>query len=262
MKHINARFSRSSSRRISASYICIISLAVVLIAFMTSCEMTSCEAHDDDKEYTGSAMDRITLHSDPDSIVIIEQFAENNACYIENEALTVKGLMLHSVGASQPSARIFARNYNVQYPYGSAICPHAFIQSDGTVYQILPWDTVGWHSGGSSNETHIGVEMCEPDTITYTGANEFTLDSPEEAKQYVDDTYNRAITLFARLCIEYNLNPLEDGVIISHSEGCALGVASNHGDPEYLWRGVGLPYTMDTFRAAVAVRMDELNTQV
>ena len=27
----------------------------------------------------------------------------------------------------------------------------------------------GWHGGGSSNNTHIGVEMCEPACIKYTG---------------------------------------------------------------------------------------------
>ena len=26
----------------------------------------------------------------------------------------------------------------------------------------------GWHGGGSSNNTHIGVEMCEPGCIKYT----------------------------------------------------------------------------------------------
>ncbi len=41
---------------------------------------------------------------------------------------------------------------------------------------------------------------------------------------------------------------MADGVIISHAEGYKRKIASNHGDPEHLWRGLGLNYTMDTFR--------------
>ncbi len=57
------------------------------------------------------------------------------------------------------------------------------------------------------------------------------------------------------LCKTYGLNPLADGVIISHKEGHARGIASNHGDPEHLWRGLGMSYTMDTFRSAVKAAM-------
>ena len=35
----------------------------------------------------------------------------------------------------------------------------------GDIYQTLPWNHRGWHGGGSSNNTHIGVEMCEPAAI-------------------------------------------------------------------------------------------------
>lgn len=57
------------------------------------------------------------------------------------------------------------------------------------------------------------------------------------------------------LCQKYNLNPLADGVIISHKEGYTRGVASNHGDPDHLWRQLGMSYTMDTFRKAVKDKM-------
>jgi len=48
---------------------------------------------------------------------------------------------------------------------------------------------------------------------------------------------------------------MADGVIISHKEGHQRGVASNHGDPEHLWNGLGMGYTMDTFRKAVKAAM-------
>lgn len=57
------------------------------------------------------------------------------------------------------------------------------------------------------------------------------------------------------LCGKYGLDPLADGVVISHREGCARGIASNHGDPEHLWAQLGMGYTMDGFRRAVRAAM-------
>lgn len=188
-------------------------------------------------------------------VTVIQQFAENNECYITNERIELKGLMLHSVGASQPSAAIFARNYNTFNPANAAACPHAFLQSDGTVYQVLPWEMRGWHAGGSANNNYIGVEMCEPEEVKYTGANSREITDPEAATEYVQGTYESAVILFAQLCETYGLHPLKEGVIISHLEGSALGIASDHGDPENVWRAVGLDYSMDTFRADVFVYM-------
>lgn len=59
------------------------------------------------------------------------------------------------------------------------------------------------------------------------------------------------------LCNEFGLDALADGVVISHKEGHARGIASNHGDPEHLWSQLGLPYTMDTFRKAVKFAMGD-----
>jgi hypothetical protein len=36
--------------------------------------------------------------------------------------------------------------------------------------------------------------------------------------------------LVAFLCTKYDLNPLDDGVVICHSEGSTLGIASSHAD--------------------------------
>ena len=68
-------------------------------------------------------------------------------------------------------------------------------------------------------------------------------------------TYDSAVELFAMRCKEFNLNPLEKGVIISHKEGCEMGIASNHGDPEHLWNQLNTGYTMDGFRKDVAEKM-------
>ena len=70
-----------------------------------------------------------------------------------------------------------------------------------------------------------------------------------------------AVELFAMLCKEYGLDPLADGVVISHKEGHARGIASNHGDPEHLWSQLGMGYTMDTFRKAVKAEMEKASTK-
>ena len=60
-----------------------------------------------------------------------------------------------------------------------------------------------------------------------------------------------AVELFAILCRMYELDPMGDGVVLSHKEGHARGIATNHGDPEHRWNGLHMGYTMDGFRKAV-----------
>lgn len=183
---------------------------------------------------------------------IVNSMLTKNPCYRAGKKIAVKGLMLHSVGCSQPNASVFVNKWNS--PSYNRACVHAFIDAkSGNVYQCLPWDHRGWHGGGSSNNTHIGVEMCEPDCIKYISGSKFTVSDKEKAQEMVKRTYESAVELFAQLCKENNLNPLTD--IVSHKEGYKIGIASNHGDPEHLWNGVGLPYTMNTFRNDVKEKL-------
>ena len=190
---------------------------------------------------------------------LVESILTKNPCYTAGRKITVKGLMLHSVGCNQPKASVFINSWNS--PSYDNACVHGFIDAnDGTVYQTLPWNHRGWHCGsgskGSGNNTHIGVEMCEPACIKYTGGSSFTCSDLATARACAERTYQAAVELFAMLCKQYSLNPLADGVVISHKEGHARGIASNHGDPEHLWTQLGMGYTMDTFRKAVKAAMD------
>lgn len=192
---------------------------------------------------------------------LVESILTKNPCYTAGRKITVKGLMLHSVGCPQPSASVFIKNWN-STSYDRA-CVHGFIDAnDGTVYQTLPWDHRGWHAGGAANNTHIGVEMCEPACIKYTGGATFTCSNTDEARACAQRTYNSAVELFAMLCERFNLDPLGDGVIISHSEGAKRGVASSHADPDHLWRQLGMSLTMDTFRKDVKAKMGKTDTPV
>ncbi len=191
-------------------------------------------------------------------VSIIEAFATNNKCYQIGAPLYPQGIMLHSIGCPQPNAAVMARYYNQYQPGGQSVCVHGFIQRDGTYYQTLPYTMRAWHCGGAANATHIGIEMTEPASIVYTGGASWRDLDPDATEAHVRGTYAAAVELFAQLCTQYALDPLEDGVIISHAEGAARGIASAHADPAHLWRAFGL--TMDGFRADVAAKMAAGNT--
>lgn len=163
------------------------------------------------------------------------------------------GLMLHSVGCAQPNPLVFITNQNKA---GVEKAVHAYIGAEDIVYQCLPFNIMGWHAGGKANATHIGVEMTEPDCITYIKGATFTCSDVAAATAHAEKTYKTAVELFAYLCKEYELNPLTD--IISHAEGHARGVASNHADCEHLWEQLGMSHTMNSFRADVKAAMGEL----
>ena len=189
---------------------------------------------------------------------IISSIMTQNPCYTSGRKIKVQGLMLHSVGCPQPSAEAFIKSWN-NPNYGTA-CVHGFIDGNsGDIYQTLPWDWRGWHCGGSGNDTHIGIEMCEPGSLKYISGSRFSCYNLPDAQECARRTYNSAVELFAYLCKEYGLNPIKD--IVSHKEGYGRGIATNHGDPEHLWYGLNLDYTMSGFRQDVAVKMGLLKEQ-
>lgn len=175
------------------------------------------------------------------------------------------GLMLHSVGCAQPSAMVFINSWNS--PTYETACIHGFIDANtGVVYQTMPWNYRAPHCAGSGNNTHVGVEMCESKYIRYLKDGEpgyapgkFVVLDYNKARADCSRAYQAAVELFAMLCKKYNLSPIRD--ICSHKEGHAKGIASNHGDPEHYWRGLGMSYTMDGFRLDVrAVMSSEIQS--
>lgn len=73
---------------------------------------------------------------------IIQSILTKTPCYTAGKKITVKGLMLHSVGCPQPSASVFVKNWN-SASYDRA-CVHGFIDATtGNIYQCLPWNHRG-----------------------------------------------------------------------------------------------------------------------
>lgn len=178
---------------------------------------------------------------------IIQAFVTQNPLYQQYTRIPVRKLVLHSVGCPQPSAAVFARQWQTARYFA-----HAVLQADGTVYQVAPWDCRLMHVG-AANAYSIGVEMTEPDCIRYTGGATFVCSDRARALAQVTGTYNTAVALFAQLCTQFGLDPRSD--IISHAEASAMGIGTDHADPEHLWRQLGTGYTMDGFRADVAEAM-------
>lgn len=177
-----------------------------------------------------------------------KQLLTKNECYLADRWIIPKGIMVHSTGANNPNLRRYVgpddgllglntngNHWNQYRPGGRQVCVHAFIGKlkDGTIatYQTLPWTMRGWHGGGSSNNTHIGFEICEDDLTD---------------RDYFNKVYQEAVELCVYLCKLYNLTEKN---IICHSEGYKKGIASNHSDVMHWFPKHGK--TMDDFREDV-----------
>lgn len=188
-----------------------------------------------------------------------------NDCYKAGRKITPKGVMVHATGANNTNLKRYVQplpsdsnyielmaklgknnNGNDWNRTDVAKCVHAFIGrlADGTIatVQTLPWNHRAWHcykgKNGSGNDTYISFEICEDDLTD---------------RNYFLKVYQEAVELTAMLCKEYNLDPMEDGVVIDHSEGAKRGIASNHGDVAHWFPKHGK--TMDDFRKAVQAQM-------
>lgn len=201
------------------------------------------------------------------SLVLYQCLLEKNRWYRSGNVIPIKGIVVHSSGANNPTLKRYVQphasqisgiakilpngteydrkkfiallgenNYDNDWnradqPYGM----HAFIgkMNDGSVaaVQTLPWNSFLWGVGtgknGSYNGTHIQFEICE-DT---------------NDKVYTLESYKMAAELCAHLCRAFNL-PVES--IVSHYEAGKTGYGSNHVDPSHWWSLYGL--TMEGFR--------------
>ena len=192
---------------------------------------------------------------------IVNSIATRNPCYKAGKSIKVDGIMLEGVGCPQPSAKVFAHNRNRENCEGK--CAHAFIDAnDGNVIQILPWSHRGWHCGKhprtkmNANNTHIGLQLCEPSQIRYKKKNEIELvGDKDRALAAVQRVYKSTVELCAKLCKDFNLDPMK--AIVSRKEGYEAGICSMQASPEFIWDVVGATYEMDTLRADVQIAMTE-----
>ena len=175
------------------------------------------------------------------------KYMTKNDCYIAGRKIVPKGIMIHSTATPGVMAARWFDLWNKSYAKGELklqACVHAFVDSK-EAFQYLPWDHRGWHAGGKANDTHIGLEICEPAGHTYSGSNMVGYDAAKQ-EPYFRAAWNNTVELCVFLCKMFGLT---EKTIIDHAEGYKQGVASNSADT-----GHWFPKhkeNMDTFRAAV-----------
>jgi hypothetical protein len=175
------------------------------------------------------------------------KYMTKNDCYNAGRKITPSGIMVHSTATPGAMAEDLFRAWNKSHKAGemsAQVCVHAFVDDTG-VLQCLPWDHRGWHCGGAANNTHISFEICEPSGFRYIN-NAMTGYDVKLQEQYFRNVWTSAVELCVYLCKLYGLT---EQSIISHSEGYACGIASNHGDPMHWFPKHN--ESMATFRAAV-----------
>jgi len=195
---------------------------------------------------------------------LVTTYMTQNGLYDTRYSMRVRGLMFHSLGIPIDSpAEMYARWNKPEYRKASI---HGFVGAEEVriVEPCMEHPRTAmraWHSASGANgradETHLGFEMCEPSCIKYTHGAAFTCSDVPAAAAFVWKSTRNMAELFAKLCRFHGLDPLKDGVILSHAEAHKRGLASNHGDPGHLWKQLGMDYGMDQFREDVAQLMKE-----
>ena len=179
--------------------------------------------------------------------MIETKFLANNECYISPITIRPKYIIVHSTACGYRDKDQLFKNWDG----AGKLSVHGMVDDRGS-YLTLPLDTLGWHVGALGNGKTVGFEICEPKNIAYANANHTKVDTVRydpknpEVKADFEKRYKNAVELAVYMSRQTGI-PVER--IVSHKEGHAMGIASNHGDPDQWWSLFGK--TMDDFRADV-----------
>lgn len=172
---------------------------------------------------------------------IIKQYLTKNRCYIKNEKITPKGVIIHSDGCK---AGIKAKDWFNRWNNSKVSTAVHFFVDDKEIFNYLPCEKGNairpWGCGkgnkGSGNDTHIQFEICEPKDYN--------------DKEYFNAVYQRAVELTAYLLKEIiGTETVNEDTVLCHSEAHKKGIASNHADVMHWFPKHDK--TMDDFRTDV-----------
>lgn len=181
---------------------------------------------------------------------ILESICTNNSRYKANNKFTPVGVVLHSIGCPQPDASVL---HNSWANNKSQYMTH-YVLDDVKIIHCMPNDRRCWHVGSPGNSKWLGIEMCEPSQIKYKTGCTFEVKDADKAKAFAKKSYDNAVTLLAMLCKQYGWNP--QTAILTHNEVTEKKLSNtNHVDPEHLWTGLGLDYSLQKLRNDVATAM-------
>lgn len=185
---------------------------------------------------------------------IQKALAVNNDLYKANYPLAPVGVVLHSVGTPQPSAEVFVKMWQENR---SKYFTH-YVLDDRDIYQIMPHDRKCYHVGSPGNNKWLGIEMCEPRQLKYTSGAKFTVSDKVAAVAFAEACYHNAVWLIAHLCRTYGWDP--QTAVLTHNEISTKKLSNtDHVDPEHLWKGLGLSYSLKTLRNDVAELLGQDN---
>lgn len=181
---------------------------------------------------------------------ITEALTIGNRRYKSAEKYTPQGVVLHSIGCPQPNAWVLRDQWHQDR---SAYVTHYVLDND-EILHCMPDNFKCWHVGSPCNSRYIGIEMCEPKQIKYTKGAAFTVSDLKAAQDYTEKCYKNAVWLLAHLCKKYGWNP--NTAIYTHHEITVKGMSmTDHVDPEHLWNGLGMGYSLYQLRKDVAAAM-------
>lgn len=203
---------------------------------------------------------------------IIKAHATKNLCYITNQKMIPKGIVVHSTGANNPNLKRYVdcpeivgvnkygNHWNQATPSGRKVCVHAFIGYDKNhevrVVEILPLNICCWGVGAIPYDKN-GNELTSSSSpkFSYFGPSynydpayiqfEICEDDLTDEKYY-REAFSVAEAYCAELCNTYNI-PVDK--IVGHIEAHEQGYGSNHGDPEHWMKRFG--ENMNDFRNRV-----------
>ena len=188
-------------------------------------------------------------------LTMSQKYMTSNDCYKQNRHITPQGIMIHSTATPGVRSGAWFDRWNMP---GVEKAVHSFID-DKQGFQYLPWTLRGWHCGsgpkGSGNNTHIAIELCEPGGFTYQNGAMVGYNVVKQTP-YFQGIWSNAVALCVSLCREFNLTERN---ILCHSEGHALGIASNHADVMQWFPRHGKD--MDDFRTAVKEALKNKETE-
>ena len=183
---------------------------------------------------------------------ITEKYCTGNRRYKSAEKFTPVGVVLHSIGTPQQSADVLWRYWQND---SSQYVVH-YMVDDQKILHCMPDNYKCWHVGSPGNSKWIGIEMGEPSQIKYTSGATFKVSNLAKARAYAAAAYKNAVWLIAQLCKKYGWNP--NTAIYTHHEVTAKKLSNtDHVDPEHLWNGLGMGYSLLTLRRDVAAAIGQ-----
>ncbi|MEA4964800.1 MAG: N-acetylmuramoyl-L-alanine amidase [Oscillospiraceae bacterium] len=181
---------------------------------------------------------------------VAESLCTGNSRYKAAEPLSPEGVVLHSIGCPQPNASVLQDYWDRD---ASPYVVH-YIADDHQILHCMPDYYKYWHVGSPGNGLYLGIEMGEPSQIKYTSGATFTISDVAAAQAYAEATYCNAVWLIAHLCTEHGWDPYK--AVWTHGEITRQHMSNtDHVDPEHLWNGLGMGYSLLQLRRDVASNM-------